>query len=185
LWLIQWGYGSDLQNASVPLTLSPSITLSFAAVVFVTRDGPRSLVSSHGERRQGTEGTRSTRLSAVVLATLWKRDTISLAIQFARARQSSTAADVSKEITYLSSCSILASHVSLSFLAIFDLRGKFSRGRFKHVRVMTLQSLSLPQKTIWNSLIPCQYVRQLVHLFSLNLCTEVKIRSVVRTSVVL
>lgn len=39
LWLFQWGHGSDLQNASIPLTLSLSLTLGFAAVVFGTRDG--------------------------------------------------------------------------------------------------------------------------------------------------
>lgn len=38
LWLFQWGHGSDLQNASVPLTLSLSLTLGFAAVVFGTRE---------------------------------------------------------------------------------------------------------------------------------------------------
>jgi len=39
LWLFRWGHGADLQNASVPLTLSLSLTLGFAAVVFGTRDG--------------------------------------------------------------------------------------------------------------------------------------------------
>lgn len=39
LWLFHWGHGADLQNASVPLTLSLSLTLGFAAVVFGTRDG--------------------------------------------------------------------------------------------------------------------------------------------------
>lgn len=39
LWLFQWGHGADLQGASVPLTLSLSLTLGFAAVVFGTRDG--------------------------------------------------------------------------------------------------------------------------------------------------
>jgi hypothetical protein len=39
LWLFQWQHVSDLQNASVPLTLSLSLTLGFAAVVFGTRDG--------------------------------------------------------------------------------------------------------------------------------------------------
>ena len=39
LWLFQWGHGADLQSASVPLTLSLSLTLGFAAVVFGTRDG--------------------------------------------------------------------------------------------------------------------------------------------------
>jgi hypothetical protein len=39
LWLFQWQHASDLQNASVPLTLSLSLTLGFAAVVFGTRDG--------------------------------------------------------------------------------------------------------------------------------------------------
>jgi hypothetical protein len=38
LWLFQWQHTSDLQNASVPLTLSLSLTLGFAAVVFGTRD---------------------------------------------------------------------------------------------------------------------------------------------------
>lgn len=39
LWLFHWYHGSDLQTASVPLTLSLSLTLGFAAVVFGTRDG--------------------------------------------------------------------------------------------------------------------------------------------------
>ena len=38
LWLFQWQHGSDLQNASVPLTLSLSLTLGFTAAVFGTRD---------------------------------------------------------------------------------------------------------------------------------------------------
>jgi hypothetical protein len=38
LWLFQWGHGADLQNASVPLSLSLSLTLGFAAVVFGTRE---------------------------------------------------------------------------------------------------------------------------------------------------
>ena len=39
LWLFRWGHRADLQNALVPLTLSLSLTLGFAAVVFGTRDG--------------------------------------------------------------------------------------------------------------------------------------------------
>lgn len=38
LWLFLWGHDSDLQNASVPLTLSLTLTLGFTAVVFGTRD---------------------------------------------------------------------------------------------------------------------------------------------------
>jgi hypothetical protein len=39
LWLFRWQHASDLQNASVPLILSLSLTFGFAAVVFGTRDG--------------------------------------------------------------------------------------------------------------------------------------------------
>jgi hypothetical protein len=39
LWLFQWHHASDLQNASSLLTLSLSLTIGFAAVVFGTRDG--------------------------------------------------------------------------------------------------------------------------------------------------
>lgn len=38
LWLFQWDNGPDLQNASVPVMLSLSLTIEYAAVIFGTRE---------------------------------------------------------------------------------------------------------------------------------------------------
>lgn len=41
LWLFQWGHGSDLQNASVPLTMSISLSLFFLAMLREEREKDR------------------------------------------------------------------------------------------------------------------------------------------------
>jgi hypothetical protein len=41
LWLFAWGHQADLQNAAVPVQLSLSLTVCFAALLYEGRDGER------------------------------------------------------------------------------------------------------------------------------------------------